>query len=73
MLFKIVIVALFIVIVATLFQGLWFLFKDRGESTRTVRALSWRIGLSLVLFLLLMLGYWLGWIHPHGIQPGMPG
>ena len=66
MLFKIVIVALFIVIVATLFQGLWFLLKDRGESTRTVRALSWRIGLSWFLFLLLMLGYWLGWIQPHG-------
>ena len=32
-------------------------------------SLTWRISLSLVLFALLILGYYLGWITPHPIRP----
>lgn len=32
----------------SLFSGLYFLVKDKGQSNRTVNALSMRIGLSIV-------------------------
>ena len=69
MLFKIAIVALLLIIVGSLASGLVFMLRDRGRSERTVRALTWRIGLSLVAFLLLMIGAATGLITPHGIVP----
>ena len=38
--------------------------RDHGEGDRTVNRLTWRIGLSLVLFLLLWGAYQMGWIEP---------
>ena len=49
------------------FSGLFFLVRDQGRSTRTVKALTWRIGLSVALFLLLLVGYYFGLVTPHGI------
>ncbi|HYD34208.1 MAG TPA: twin transmembrane helix small protein [Methylophilaceae bacterium] len=66
MLVKIVIVATLIVIVGSLFSALFYLIKDKGTSTRTARALTVRISLSIILFLLLMIGYFFGVIgQPH--------
>jgi hypothetical protein len=62
-----VVLAFVFVILAALFSGLFFLVRDQGRSTRTVRALTWRIGLSLALFLLLLAGYYFGLIQPHGV------
>jgi hypothetical protein len=42
-------------IVASLISGLVFLYRDRGEGTRMVKALTLRIGLSFVLFIVLLL------------------
>lgn len=39
--------------------------KDHGE--KVLVALSWRIGLSIGLFVLLFIGFKFGWIHPHGL------
>jgi putative copper export protein len=61
------IVAFLIMIVWNLGAGLYYLLVDRGQTKRTVRALSWRIGLSVALFLLVVLGIWSGMIKPHGI------
>ena len=58
-----VIVAL-LVIVLSLASALVYLIKDKGNSNRTVKALTWRIGLSLGLFLLLMIGSYTGLIAP---------
>jgi hypothetical protein len=44
-------------IVASLFSGLFFLYKDRGTGERTARALTLRIGLSVTLFALLLIGF----------------
>jgi hypothetical protein len=44
-------------IVASLFSGLFFLYKDRGAGERTVRALTLRIGLSVALFAMLLIGF----------------
>ncbi|HIN82215.1 MAG TPA: DUF2909 domain-containing protein, partial [Chromatiales bacterium] len=46
----------------------------RNTSARTLKALTWRIGLSVALFILLMVGYATGLIQPHGaIPPPPPG
>ena len=62
-----IVLAFVFVILAALFSGLFFLVRDQGRSTRTVKALTWRIGLSLALFVLLLAGYYFGLIQPHGI------
>lgn len=62
-----VIVAFLIVIVWNLGAGLYYLLVDKGRTTRTVRALTWRIGLSVALIALVILGIWTGWIKPHGV------
>lgn len=62
MLFKIVVVLALFIIIASLFSALYFLAKDKDGGTRTVRALTLRIGLSITLFLLLLLGYYFGLI-----------
>lgn len=65
----ILILIVFAAILLSLFSGLYFLVKDKGTTTRTARALSFRIGLSLGLFLLLMALIGLGIIRPHGLYP----
>ncbi len=65
MLFKSLVVLLLLIILSTLFSGLYFLIRDKGQSTRTVKSLTWRIGLSLALFILLLIGAATGWIQPH--------
>ena len=62
-----VVLVFIILILASLFSGLFFLIRDQGKSKRTVKALTWRVGLSLALFLLLLAGYYFGLIKPHGI------
>lgn len=60
---------LFIVLIlASLASALYYLVKDKGQSDRTVRMLTVRIGLSLALFLLLMGGYYFGLIPHNGLR-----
>ena len=66
---KIIIVLFLFIIIGSLFSGLFYLVKDKGTSERTVRALTVRISLSVLLFLLLMLGYATGLLQPHGMMP----
>ncbi|MDE2090659.1 MAG: twin transmembrane helix small protein [Gammaproteobacteria bacterium] len=66
---EIVILVILSVIIVSLFSGMYFLLLDRGQSTRMVKALTVRIVLSLILFAVLMIGYWTGWLHPHGLLP----
>lgn len=49
-------------ILFSLFSALYFLIKDRGGSTRTVKALTIRVVLSIVLFVLLLLSFHFGFI-----------
>ena len=62
-----VIVAFLIVILWNLGAGLYYMLVDKGRTKRTVRALTWRIGLSVALILLVILGIYTGWIKPHGV------
>ena len=54
-------------IVGLLFSALFFMFKDKGDSKRMVRALTWRVALSVSLFLMLMVGFYFGWIGKQGL------
>lgn len=67
MLVKLFIVAALLVIIYNLGRGMYFLMKDQDGDTRTVKALSWRIGLSFALLIFLFVAFALGWIHPHPI------
>ena len=55
-----VVIAVLLVIVASLGSALFYMVTDRGNSRRMVRALAIRVGLSLALFLFLMGGYYFG-------------
>jgi FtsH-binding integral membrane protein len=64
---KILIPIAFLLIIASLFSGLFFVMKDKGKSNRAVYALTFRVGFSVLLFLILIVSYKLGWIHPHDV------
>jgi hypothetical protein len=66
---KIIIVAILLGIVASLGMALIYLVKDAGSSTRTARALTLRIGVSIGLFVLLLVLGATGVITPHGVTP----
>lgn len=69
MLSKVLIIGAFLVILYTLASSFYFLVKDSGDGERTVRRLSWRVGLSLGLVILLWVAFQLGWIEPQGVNP----
>ncbi len=57
---KIVVILLLLAIIASLFSGLFFVYKDKGESNRAVISLTIRIVLSLLVFLILIGSYFFG-------------
>jgi len=59
---RIVILVLLFAVVASLFSGLYFVYRDKGTSNRAVISLTIRITLSLLVFALLMASYYFGWI-----------
>lgn len=59
-LYRIIIITFLLVILGSLASALYFLVKDKGQSDRTVKALTVRVALSLGLFLLLMAGFYFG-------------
>jgi len=65
MLFKILVILFLLSILFSLGTGLYHLLKNRSHSNAVVKALSFRIGLSVVLFILIMLCYSFGWVTPH--------
>lgn len=64
---KSIILIVMLVILISLASGLIFLVRDEGKTKRTVTALTWRIGISVALFLFLFLAFSLDWIAPHAI------
>lgn len=62
------IVAVLILIVWNLGAGLYYMLVDKGQSTRTVNALTRRIALSVALILGVAFAAWMGWIDFHGVQ-----
>ncbi len=67
MVIKAAIVLLLLFILFSLGSALYFLVHDKGGSDRIVKALTWRIGLSLLLFVILIIAFAMGWISPHPV------
>ncbi|HEY6941510.1 twin transmembrane helix small protein [Dokdonella sp.] len=67
MLGTVLIVVFFLAIVYNLGAGLYFMITDKGGTDRTLKALTRRIALSVLLIALVMLGIWTGVIRPHGV------
>jgi len=65
---RIIVILMLLMIVGSLFSALLFLYKDRGTGTRTARALTIRVALSITLFCLLMAGFYFGLIPPLGLR-----
>jgi hypothetical protein len=64
---KILIIVMFLGVVASLASALVFLMEDHGTRDRMAWALTWRIGLSVLLVLFLLVAHSLGWIDSTGL------
>ncbi len=64
---RIIIIAFLVLIILSLGSAMFYLIRDKGQSDRTVKALTIRVGLSISLFLLLMLGHYFGIIPKTGL------
>lgn len=65
---KIFVAIAFVLIIASLGSALFYLMRDKGQSNNTVKALAIRVGLSIALFISLLIAHWLGWIETTGLR-----
>jgi hypothetical protein len=69
--FKLFVVIMLALILISLGKALYHMTRTTpADGTKMVKALAWRIGLSVALFLLLLVAYYSGWIHPSHTVPG---
>lgn len=65
-----IVIALVAVVIALASAGVSMLRRDQrpaGPDRRMARALAWRVGLSIAIFLFVLLAWRLGWIAPTGL------
>ncbi|HEY9050629.1 MAG TPA: twin transmembrane helix small protein [Gammaproteobacteria bacterium] len=67
MLFKAFILILLLVVIFSLGSALFHLVNKKGKSDKVIKSLTWRIGLSVLIFILLLIGQATGLITPHGL------
>jgi hypothetical protein len=65
---KILVIVILFAIIGSLGSALYHLSRGKGDSRKMARALTVRVGLSVVLFILLMLAWYNGLITPHGLR-----
>ena len=65
---KILVAIAFVLILASLGSAFFFLMRDKGRTNRTVNSLALRVGLSIALFVLILIAYKLGYIEPTGLR-----
>ncbi len=65
---KILVAIAFLLIFFSLGSALVYLMKDKGKSNRTVKALAFRVGFSIALFILILIAHHFGLIQPTGIR-----
>lgn len=69
----VIVIALVLVLAALAGAGLFMLRKSGDKSTRDTRmarALAARVGLSIALFLFVLLSWRMGWVKPTGLPLG---
>lgn len=69
MIIKTIVIVAFFLIILSLGSALYHLMRpaDQAHSEKTVQALTFRIGLSVVLFILIFIAYAMDLIQPTGI------
>ena len=71
---KILIAVAFLAIVGSLGSALYFMMNDgkdgKPKSSNMARALAFRVGLSILLFICILIAWKLGYIQPTGIKAG---
>ncbi|MFT6067150.1 MAG: hypothetical protein ACJAWD_000418, partial [Methylophilaceae bacterium] len=55
MLFKIIVIGMLLLIGYSLFSALYYMMKGNQHDAKMIKSLTWRVGLSIFLFSLLML------------------
>lgn len=65
---KLMIIILLFLVLGALFTGLYFLFRDYGKGERALHALLWRVGFTVTLIVILLVGAYTGWIPLHPIR-----
>jgi len=64
----------FVAIIASLGSALYFMLRDgqdgKAKSNNMARALAFRVGFSILLFVCILVAWKLGYIHPTGIPAG---
>lgn len=63
---RILVIVLLFAVIASLFSGLYFVYKDKGGSNRAVISLTVRIALSVLVFAILMASYYFGLVPQRG-------
>ncbi len=67
--FKYLVIAILVLILISLGKALFNLSSSKpGDSIKMVKALAWRIGLSVFLFVLLIVAYSQGWTDPQRMR-----
>ena len=69
----VIVIALVLVLASLAGAGLFMLRKGGNPASRDkrlARALAVRVGLSITLFLFILLSWYLGWIQPTGLPTG---
>jgi hypothetical protein len=68
---KYLVIMMLALILISLGKALFHLTSSKPEDgAKMVKALAWRIGLSVALFVLLIVAYYNGWIYPQHVVPG---
>jgi hypothetical protein len=67
--FKYFVIVILLLIIVSLGKALFHLSSGKpADSGKMVKALAWRIGLSVFLFVLLIVAYTQGWIAPQHVR-----
>ena len=71
---KYLVIVGFLAIIGRLGSAIFFMMRDgrdgRPKTSNMARALGFRVGFSIVLFVCILLAWKLGYIHPTGIPVG---
>jgi heme/copper-type cytochrome/quinol oxidase subunit 3 len=65
---RIIVIVTLVLIVGSLATALYYLYHDRGQGKRMVKALAIRVALSASLLIFLVLSYHFGWIGEQGLR-----
>jgi hypothetical protein len=69
---KILVLLAFVAIIASLGSALFYMLRDgqdgKPKTGNMARALAWRVGLSILLFVCILVAWKLGYIQPTGLR-----